>query len=122
MDLFSQIENTERAELLALRTELEQANYQYYVLNAPTLSDYEFDQKLRRLQDLESLYPDMFDMNSPTQRVGSDLNAQESVSLEDGARSVYSLEDGAGRLLAIRRKAISPRMLRSFRAHPLNLT
>ena len=98
MDLFSQIENPEREEILALRKELEQANYQYYVLNAPTLSDYEFDQKLRRLQDLETLYPDMFDVNSPTQRVGSDLNAQESVSLEDGAGSTYSLEAKGERL------------------------
>ena len=73
MDLFSQIENPEREEILALRKELEQANYQYYVLNAPTMSDYDFDQKLRRLQDLEALYPDMFDPNSPTQHVGSDL-------------------------------------------------
>ena len=73
MDLFSQIENPEREEILALRKELEQANHQYYVLNAPTMSDYEFDQKLRRLQDLEALYPDMFDANSPTQHVGSDL-------------------------------------------------
>ena len=73
MDLFSQIENPEREEILALRKELEQANHQYYVLNAPTLSDYDFDQKLRRLQDLEALYPDMFDANSPTQHVGSDL-------------------------------------------------
>ena len=73
MDLFSQIENPEREEIIALRKELEQANYQYYVLNAPTMSDYEFDQKLRRLQDLEALYPDMFDASSPTQRVGSDI-------------------------------------------------
>ena len=73
MDLFSQIENPECEEILALRKELEQANHQYYVLNAPTLSDYDFDQKLRRLQDLEALYPDMFDANSPTQRVGSDI-------------------------------------------------
>ena len=73
MDLFSQIENPEREEILALRKELEQANYQYYVLNAPTMSDYDFDQKLRRLQDLEALHPDMFDPKSPTQHVGSDL-------------------------------------------------
>ena len=73
MDLFSQIENPEREEILALRKELEQANHQYYVLNMPTMSDYDFDQKLRRLQDLEALYPDMFDANSPTQHVGSDL-------------------------------------------------
>ena len=73
MDLFSQIETTEREEIIALRKELEQANYQYYVLNSPTMSDYEFDQKLRRLQDLEALYPNMFDANSPTQKVGSDI-------------------------------------------------
>ena len=92
MDLFSQIENNEREEILALRKELAEANHKYYVENAPTLSDYEFDQKLRRLQDLEALYPDMFDPKSPTQHVGSDLNAPESVSLEDGAKSAYSLE------------------------------
>ena len=73
MDLFSQIDTTEREEILTLRKELEEANHQYYVLNMPTMSDYDFDQKLRRLQDLEALYPDMFDPKSPTQHVGSDL-------------------------------------------------
>ena len=73
MDLFSQIENPEREEIIALRKELEVANHQYYVLDAPSMSDYDFDQKLRRLQDLEALHPDMFDPNSPTQHVGSDL-------------------------------------------------
>ena len=92
MDLFSQIENPEREEIIALRRELEEANHRYYVMNTPTMSDYDFDHKLRRLQDLEALYPDMFDANSPTQHVGSDLNAPESVSLEDGAKSAYSLE------------------------------
>ena len=82
MDLFSQIENPEREEILALRRELQEANHKYYVENAPTMSDYDFDQKLRRLQDLEALYPDMFDASSPTQVVGSDLNAHKSVSLE----------------------------------------
>ena len=91
MDLFSNIDNIEREELLALRKELAEANYKYYVENAPTLSDYEFDQKLKRLEQLEKSYPDMYDANSPTQKVGSDLNAQ-SVSLEDGAKSTYSLE------------------------------
>ena len=93
MDLFSQIENPEREEIIALRKELEQANYQYYVLNAPTISDYDFDQKLRHLQDLEALHPDMFDPNSPTQHVGSDLinedNASEA-SLQRGADNVQS--------------------------------
>lgn len=73
MDLFSQIEAPEREEILSLRRELEEANRQYYVLNQPTMSDYDFDIKLRRLQDLEKAYPDMFDPNSPTQHVGSDL-------------------------------------------------
>ncbi len=73
MDLFSQIDTTEREEILTLRKELEEANHQYYILNMPTMSDYDFDQKLRRLQDLEAQYPDMFDPNSPTQHVGSDL-------------------------------------------------
>ena len=82
MDLFSQIESTEREELLALRKELAEANYKYYVENAPTLSDYDFDQKMKHLEELEKAYPDMYDANSPTQRVGSDLNANESHSLE----------------------------------------
>ncbi len=73
MDLFSEINITEREEVLALRRELEEANHRYYVMNAPTMSDYEFDQKLRRLQELEASYPDMYDANSPTQHVGSDL-------------------------------------------------
>lgn len=73
MDLFSEIEAPEREEILALRKELEEQNYKYYVLNQPAMSDLEFDQKMRRLQDLEARYPDMFDPKSPTQHVGSDL-------------------------------------------------
>ena len=73
MDLFSEIEAPEREELRALRKELEEANYKYYVLNQPTLSDQEFDFKMHRLQDLEAMFPDMFDASSPTQHVGSDL-------------------------------------------------
>ena len=85
MDLFSQIDNPEREEIIALRRELEEANHRYYVMNAPTLSDYEFDQKLRRLQDLEALYPDMFDPNSPTQHVGSDLASKSRLPNPDSA-------------------------------------
>ena len=72
-DLFSEIEAPEREELRRLRKELEEANYKYYVLNMPTLSDREFDEKMHRLQALEAMFPDMFDPNSPTQHVGSDL-------------------------------------------------
>lgn len=73
MDLFSEIEEPEREELRNLRKELEEANYKYYVLNMPTLSDREFDEKMHRLQALEAQFPDMFDPKSPTQHVGSDL-------------------------------------------------
>lgn len=73
MDLFTQIDEQERDEIRALRKELEEANRLYYVLNQPTLSDQEFDAKMRRLQDLEGAHPEMADKNSPTQHVGSDL-------------------------------------------------
>ena len=56
-----------------LRRELEQHNYNYYVLSQPTISDFEFDAKLKQLQELEAAYPEYFDPNSPTQRVGSDI-------------------------------------------------
>ncbi len=80
MDLFSDIDAEERQEIVSLRKELEEANYKYYVLNMPTLSDREFDEKMRRLQDLEKAHPEMEDKNSPTQHVGSDLrpNAQNN--------------------------------------------
>ncbi len=73
LDLFSEIEEPEREELKALRKELEEQNYKYYVLNSPTMSDREFDEKMHRLQALEAQFPDMFDPKSPTQHVGSDL-------------------------------------------------
>lgn len=59
--------------ILELRKELNEYNHQYYVLNAPTISDKEFDEKLRELQDLEQSYPQFYDEYSPTLRVGSDL-------------------------------------------------
>ncbi|MCR5050477.1 MAG: NAD-dependent DNA ligase LigA [Paludibacteraceae bacterium] len=80
MDLFSDIEEPEREELRALRKELEEANYKYYVLNQPTLSDRDFDEKMHRLQELEAQYPDMFDPKSPTQHVGSDLEKPHPAS------------------------------------------
>lgn len=65
---------TKQEEILQLREELNTHNYNYYVLNKPTISDFEFDAKLRQLQTLENAHPEYFDPNSPTQRVGSDLN------------------------------------------------
>ena len=64
---------SEKDELIALRRELEEHNYNYYVLNRPTISDKEFDDKMHRLQLLEQQHPELFDPNSPTQHVGSDL-------------------------------------------------
>lgn len=69
---------TYKEQIEALRAELHQHNYNYYVLNQPTISDFEFDQKMHELEDLETFHPDCFDPNSPTQRVGSDLNQQFS--------------------------------------------
>ncbi|MDP3680166.1 MAG: NAD-dependent DNA ligase LigA [Flavobacterium sp.] len=56
-----------------LREELNQHNYNYYVLDTPTISDFEFDLKLKQLQDLENKYPEYFDENSPSQRVGGTI-------------------------------------------------
>lgn len=65
---------TEQDRILQLRDELHRHNYNYYILNAPTISDREFDELLRELSDLEARHPEMADPNSPTQRVGSDLS------------------------------------------------
>ena len=64
----------EKEEILSLRDELHRHNYNYYVLNAPVISDQDFDMKMHRLQDLEARHPELADPNSPTQRVGSDLS------------------------------------------------
>lgn len=57
----------------SLREELNQHNYNYYVLSKPTISDYEFDMKMNELTGLENSHPEYYDPNSPSQRVGSDL-------------------------------------------------
>ena len=64
----------ERESIISLREQLHRHNYNYYVLNAPVISDKEFDEMMHLLQTLEERHPDMADPNSPTQRVGSDLN------------------------------------------------
>lgn len=74
LSLFDDIEQpSEREEILALRKELEEQNYRYYVLSQPVISDREFDEKMHRLEELESRHPELFDPKSPTQHVGSDL-------------------------------------------------
>lgn len=71
----------ERQRIIQLRKELHEHNYKYYVLNSPDISDFEFDTLMHELQDLEARHPDMADPNSPSQRVGSDLN-QEFTQVE----------------------------------------
>ena len=66
--------NPEIERIYQLREELHTHNYNYYVLNSPTISDIEFDRMMRELQDLEAKYPETYDENSPTMRVGSDIN------------------------------------------------
>jgi len=65
-----------KEKIESLRKELEEYNYQYYVLSNPVVSDYEFDIKLKELEQLERENPAFFDPNSPTQRVGSDINQE----------------------------------------------
>ena len=64
----------EKQRILQLRKELHEHNYKYYVLNQPEISDQDFDFMMHELQNLEAKHPEMADPNSPTQRVGSDLN------------------------------------------------
>ena len=65
---------TAKEKIDQLRAELHRHNYNYYVLNAPEISDKEFDDMMRELQDMEREHPEYQDENSPTMRVGSDLN------------------------------------------------
>ncbi len=62
--------NTIEQQINALREELRMHNYNYYVLDTPVISDYDFDIKLKELEKLEAENPQLFDANSPTQRVG----------------------------------------------------
>ena len=70
-------------KLEQLREFLHKQNYNYYMLNSPIISDMEFDMKMKELQSLEEKYPEYYDVNSPTQRVGSDISvAFEQVTHE----------------------------------------
>lgn len=65
-----------KERIIQLRKELHEHNNRYYVLNMPSISDYEFDSLLRELQELEAANPDMYDPSSPTMRVGSDITKE----------------------------------------------
>ena len=74
-----------------LRDELNQHNHNYYVLDTPTISDFEFDQKLKQLQELENQHPEFYDDNSPTQRVGGTITKNFNTVVHD--YRMYSLEN-----------------------------
>ena len=80
-----------KEEILRLRRQLEQASYEYYVLDAPTMSDYDYDHKLRRLEELEGEHPELIAPDSPTQRVGG--RALESFSQVVHRVPLESLQD-----------------------------
>ena len=65
---------TAKEKIEQLRAELHRHNHNYYVLNSPKISDLEFDKLLKELQELEEQYPEYYDENSPTMRVGSDIS------------------------------------------------
>jgi DNA ligase (NAD+) len=74
-----------------LRNELREHNYNYYVLDQALISDYEFDIKLKELQDLETKYPEFFDANSPTQRVGGEVTKNFETTVHE--HRMYSLDN-----------------------------
>ena len=74
-----------------LRSELSEHNYNYYVLDKPVISDYEFDMKLKELQELEKKHPEFFDPNSPSQRVGGEVTKNFKTVVHD--HPMYSLSN-----------------------------
>ncbi|PIA82122.1 DNA ligase (NAD(+)) LigA [Gaetbulibacter sp. 4G1] len=74
-----------------LRNELREHNYNYYVLDNPTISDYDFDIKLKELQELEAKHPEFFDTNSPTQRVGGAITKNFETIVHE--HRMYSLDN-----------------------------
>lgn len=87
----------EKQEIQSLRRELEQANYEYYVLDNPSMSDYDFDHKLRRLEELEAAHPELVTPDSPTQRVGGKVadgfqEVRHRIPLES-LQDVFSVEE-----------------------------
>jgi DNA ligase (NAD+) len=80
-----------KEQILQLRNELSQHNYKYYVLDTPSISDFEFDTKLKQLQDLESAYPQYYDASSPTLRVGGEVTKNFETVVH--AQRMYSLDN-----------------------------
>ena len=83
MDIQQQIKN--------LRDELREHNYSYYVLDKPTISDFEFDVKLKQLQELEAKHPEFYDANSPSLRVGGEITKNFETVVHE--YRMYSLDN-----------------------------
>ena len=86
--------NTIKDEIIRLRDELNIHNHKYYVLGKPEISDYEFDVMMRQLEDLERAYPEMYDPNSPTQRVGGETHGDQRKQYQ--RRASQGIADGHG--------------------------
>ncbi len=86
---------TIEGQINTLRKELQQHNYAYYVLDNPTISDYEFDMKLKTLQELEMKHPEFYDANSPTLRVGGQITKNFETIVHE--YRMYSLDNSYSR-------------------------
>ena len=82
---------TDKELIIQLRKALRQHNYNYYVLDNPTISDFDFDMKLKQLQTLEAQYPEMHDPNSPTLRVGGEVTKNFQTVVH--SQRMYSLDN-----------------------------
>jgi DNA ligase (NAD+) len=82
---------TIKEHIEALRGELRQHNYNYYTLDNPTISDYEFDMKLKELQELEAKHPEFYDANSPSLRVGGEVTKNFETMVHENR--MYSLDN-----------------------------
>ncbi|WP_435313601.1 NAD-dependent DNA ligase LigA [Cellulophaga fucicola] len=80
-----------KEQIEALRQELRQHNHNYYVLDTPTISDYDFDIKLKELQALEAKHPEFYDANSPTLRVGGEITKNFNTVVHE--HRMYSLDN-----------------------------
>ncbi|MDG1394629.1 MAG: NAD-dependent DNA ligase LigA [Flavobacteriaceae bacterium] len=81
----------DKEQIFKLRDELRQHNYMYYVMDEPSISDFEFDSKLKQLQDLEAQYPQYYDASSPTLRVGGAVTKNFETIVH--AQRMYSLDN-----------------------------
>jgi DNA ligase (NAD+) len=86
-----------KEQIKSLRSELHKHNYNYYVLDDSSISDYDFDLKLKELKELENLHPELYDSNSPTVRVGGDITKNFATSTHNSPMysldNSYSIED-----------------------------